>query len=84
MGTCQYFHKWKYFAPNRTYETHKQCTTCGHVVDKEEFPDKNCYCCASRYRVKYRKSMETRKQARIRARQKRNNNSTQEAIELKC
>ena len=65
---CLYYETYKNFAPNRTYETHKQCTRCDHVVPKKDFPDTHCYCCNAKYRDKFPKSMKTRKIARIRKR----------------
>lgn len=65
-GLCEYFHTYKTFAINRTYETHKQCTRCEHIVPKDEYPDLYCYCCAAKYRDKFPTSKITRKKARQR------------------
>ena len=67
-GLCEYYQTYDSFAPNRTYENYKQCTRCGHIVEKEEFPDFKCYCCNAKYRHRYRSSMITRKAARQRKR----------------
>lgn len=64
-GLCEYYETYETFAKSRTYETHKRCTRCDHVVEKAEFPDVNCYCCGARYR-------NTFPQAREHNRQKRN------------
>jgi hypothetical protein len=40
------------------------------VVKKAEFPDPHCYCCNAKYRDSYPKSMETRRIARQRKKQK--------------
>ena len=70
-GLCDYYQTFKTFAPNRTYETHKRCTICEHIVDKEQFEAFHCYCCNARYRDRFPSSFETRQEMRQRKRARR-------------
>lgn len=70
-GLCEYYETYKGFNRGMTYKTHKQCTRCDHIVSKEDFPDPNCYCCSAKYRARFPKSIETRKDMYQRIKQKR-------------
>ena len=65
-GLWDYYQTFKTFAINRTYETHKRCTLCDHIVEREEFEASKCYCCNARYRERFASSYETRKLKRQR------------------
>jgi hypothetical protein len=69
-GLCEYYETYPAFNRWRTYQTHKQCTRCDHVVPKDEFPDPHCYCCNAKYRNKYPVSSITRRIARYRKRKR--------------
>ncbi len=78
---CLYYQTFETFAPNRTYETHKRCTTCNHIVEKAEFPDSFCYCCAAKYRDRFPKSVQGwRQKNRKRNKTYRQNNNPKYAI----
>lgn len=67
---CLYYQTFKTFALTRSYETHKQCTRCNHIVSKEDCPDIRCYCCNALYRDKFPVSLKTRRVARNRKRKR--------------